>query len=98
MGFYLYDEDGYVADLATTKGLNDLLSYLKGLNIPGLKKFIEDGWDLVPEAIAEELEVVNPPIGEVKETLDALKENLYKCKGIAIISDGVNEGEGVENE
>lgn len=93
MGFYLYDEEGYVDDLGTTKGVNDLLTYLRGLNISGLKKFIEQGWDLVPEALAEELEEVNPPAGEVKDTLEILKGNLYRCRGIAIISDGINEGE-----
>ena len=92
----MYDEKGYVDDLGTTKGTNDLISYLKGLDIPGLKKFLTQGWDLVPEALAEELEAVDPPIGEVKDTLDILKANLYKCKGIAIISDGINEG--AENE
>lgn len=92
MGFYLYDEDGYVDDLGTTKGTNDLLVYLRGLDIPGLKKFLTEGWDLVPEALAEELEEVNAPAGEIRDTLEALKENLYKCKGIAIISDGLNEG------
>lgn len=98
MGFYLYDEDGYVDDLGTNKGVDDLFTYLRGLEIPGLKKFLYEGWDLVPEALAEELEEVNPPVGEIKETLEALKENLYKCKGIAIISDGLNEGEEVANE
>ena len=95
MGFYLYDENGYVDDLGTTKGVYDLMTYLKGLDIEGLKRFIEEGWDIVPEALAEELEAVDPPAGEVKDTLDILRENLYKCKGIAIISDGLNEG--VEN-
>lgn len=92
MGFYLYDEDGYVDDFATIKGANDLFTYLKGLDIPGLRKLVNDGWDVYPEALLEELEEVNPPAGEVKDTLDIFKENLKKCKGIVIISDQINEG------
>ena len=92
MGYYLYDENGYVDDFATTKGASDLMAFLKGLEIPGLQKLVEEGWDLIPEAILEELEDVNPPAGEVKDTLDIFKKNLKKCKGIVIISDGLNDG------
>lgn len=92
MAYQLYDENGYVDDLATTKGLNDMLAYLRGLDIPGLYKLIDEGWDLIPEAILEEFEeYVDPPIGEVKDTIDILKKNLKKCKGIVIFSDGLNE-------
>ena len=93
MAYQLYDENGFVSDLATTKGLNDMLAYLKGLNIPGLNKLIQEGWDLIPEAILEEFEeYVDPPAGEVKDTIDALKKNLKKCIGIVIFSDGLNDG------
>jgi hypothetical protein len=93
MSYQLYDENGFVADLATTKGLNDMLAYLRGLDIPGLNKLIQEGWDLIPEAILEELEeYVDPPAGEIKDTLDILKKNLKKCVGIVIFSDGLNDG------
>ncbi len=98
MGYYLYDEDGYVADVGTTKGLDDMFTYLRGLDLPGLDAFIENGWDLVPEALAEELEVLDPPAGEVKDTIDDLVVNLRKCKGMAIVSDGLNEDPDMEVE
>ena len=93
MAYQLYDENGYVDDLATTKGLNDLLAYLKSTDTPGLNQLIQEGWDLIPEAILEEMEDLEPPAGEVKDTLDQLKKNLKKCVGIVIFSDGLNEAE-----
>ena len=92
MSYQLYDENGYVDDLATTKGLNDMLSYLRGLDKPGLRKLLEEGWDLIPEAILEEFGDIDPPAGEIKDTIDKLKENLKKCVGIVIFSDGLNDG------
>jgi len=98
MTYQLYDENGFIADVGTTKGLSDLWAYLRGLDVPDLDAFIENAWDLVPEAIAEAFEKLDPPVGDIKDTIDALIVSLYQAKGIAIISDGLNEDPDLEVE
>jgi hypothetical protein len=89
MATYVYDENGYIGDFATNKGTKDVFDYLRDLNNPYLQQFIEEGWDIVPEALLETLEELEPPRGDIKITIDVFKETLKKCKGIIIISDGV---------
>ena len=87
-----FDENGYVGDFATNKGQTDFFAYLKGLDDPDLEEFINEGSYLIPEALLEVLGKYDPPRGEIKETMDNFKELLPKCKGIVIISDGLNDG------
>jgi hypothetical protein len=98
MSNQVYDVDGFVDDFATNKGTTDYFNYLRGLNDPYLEKFVEEGWDLVPEALLETLEELDPPRGEIKEVHEKFKESLMKCSGIVIISDGLNDDLDQEGE
>jgi hypothetical protein len=91
MSFCIYDENGYVGDFATTKGTRDYLVYVRGLDIPETLQFVLEGWDVIPEAILEEFEKINPPEGLIKETHDNFLSLLKKCSGIVVLSDGISD-------
>lgn len=91
MSNQVYDENGFVGDFATNKGTYEYLSYLRGLQIDEIEKLIEQGFDVIPEAVLEILSEVNPPAGLIKETHDNFLLLLKECKGVVIISDGLNE-------
>jgi len=91
MSFQIYDEDGYVGDFGTTKGTRDYLSYLRGLDREYLKAFLSEGWDVIPEALLEDLQEVDPPAGVLKETHENFLDLLEKCKGIVVLTDGISD-------
>lgn len=91
MSYQVYDEDGFVGDFATNKGAVDYLSFIRGQEIPELMQLVSEGFDLIPEAIKEELEKVSPPEGLLMDTHKNFLSLLDKCKGIVIISDGIND-------
>lgn len=91
MSYQVYDEFGFKGDFATNKGGYDYLSFLRGLQLADLEKFIEQGFDLVPEAILEVLQEVNPPAGLIEETHNNFMKLLSLCEGMVIVSDGLND-------
>lgn len=91
MSFQVYDERGFQGDFATNTGTYNYFSYLRGLNIDPLKQLIEEGYDVVPAAILETLSEVKMPEGDLKVTHENFLETLELCKGIVIISDGIND-------
>lgn len=91
MSYQVYDEDGFVGDFATTKGAYDYLSYIRGQEVEELAQLVNEGFDTVPEAIKEELEKISPPEGLLMDTHENFLKLLDKCKGVVIISDGVND-------
>jgi hypothetical protein len=89
MGYYLYDGNGYVGDLASNQGMNDLAAFIDQYAGEWLQHFIVEGWvpisaDLIADAAA--LPVPDDPA--VQETVNNLKEMLGRCVDVAIISDG----------
>jgi hypothetical protein len=91
MSYQIYDENGYVADFGTTRGTHDYLAYLRGLDREELMQFVNEGFDIVPEALEENLEDINPPKGDLYTTHENFLNTLSKCKGIVILSDGLND-------
>jgi hypothetical protein len=91
MTFYVYDEDGYKGDFGTNKGAHDYMAYLFGLDREELEDFTRDGYDISPEALLESLKDVNPPKGDITSTHENFLSILEKCKGIVILSNGLND-------
>jgi hypothetical protein len=91
MSYYVYDENGYVGDFATTKGLDDFMKWCETIEDIEVREFAENASHIHPEALHESFEVYDPPEGDIKKTYDNFLSILPKCKGIVIVSDGVNE-------
>lgn len=91
MSYQVYDENGYVGDFATTKGLDDFMKWLQSTEDDDLIDFAENAIYIVPEALAETLVQYQPPLGDIRKTYDNFLELLPKCEGIVMISDGLND-------
>lgn len=91
MSFQVYDERGFRADFATNTGTHNYFSYLRGLSIEALNQLVEEGYDVVPAAILETLSEVSVPEGDLKITHENFLKTLESCKGVVIISDGIND-------
>lgn len=91
MSLQIYDENGYVGDFATTKGAFDYLTYLRGLEQEELAQFLTEGFDLVPEALLEVLEITSVPEGALSDTHANFLSTLRQCEGIVILSDGISD-------
>lgn len=89
MAYYLYDGSGYVGDLATNQGMDDLAAFIDQHGGEWLQHFIEEGWVPVSEdMLTEVLSLPDPEDADLKETWLNLKAMLHQCKDVAIISDG----------
>ena len=90
MGYYLYDARGYVGDLASIHGLQQLSEYVgRTSQVPLVKKFFREGQALVTEDLIAGFRSLHPEDIDVTKTIDNLLQLLVKCDSIAIISDGV---------
>lgn len=90
MGYYLYDARGYVGDLASIYGLEQLSEYVsRASQVPLVKKFFEEGYAPVTEDLIAGFRNLHPEDIDVAQTIDNLLQLLVKCDSIAIISDGV---------
>lgn len=90
MGYYLYDARGYVGDLASIHGLQQLSEYVgRASQVPLVKKFFKEGQALVTEGLIAGFRSLHPEDIDVAKTIDNLLQLLVKCDSIAIISDGV---------
>jgi hypothetical protein len=90
MSYYIYDENGYVGDFATTKGLDDFMKWCEGVEDIDVSGFAEEGMSVYPDALKESLELYDPPEGDIKKTYDNLLKLIPECQGVVIISDGSN--------
>lgn len=89
MSLYLASENGYVADIATATGWDDLSTEVSSKLFGGaLIDFINNGTTENPQEVTMDIVKVLPSIKnvEVKNTLQGLKTALEKCKEIAILS------------
>lgn len=91
MSYQVYDENGYVGDFATTKGMDDFMKWLSSTGDDDLEIFAETSIHIYPMAIKESLAAYDPPLGDIQETYDNFMELLPKCQGIVMISDGLND-------
>ena len=94
MTYQLYDAQGYVGDLATTTGLQELREFVDSQSgAENIKGFLDKGAALVTDELIEELGKL--PLAaatkEVKGTVDTLRQLILLCDVVAIINDGLND-------
>lgn len=102
MSYQLYDIEGFIADVATTKGFGDLRRWVERLNrnkavsnrhlqIAGL---LSQGAALITQELLDEMRgLPTPNDAEVNATLRNLTVELERCDTVAIISNGVKPEE-----
>jgi hypothetical protein len=88
MSFYIYDSNGYVGDLASNKGLNDLAEYIeKHPDADELGKLIKEGYVLKTEQLMEELKLLSAPKdSDIQDSLNNLKTLIEKSSDVIIIT------------
>jgi hypothetical protein len=90
MSYQLYDSNGYVGDLATNTGLDQLSNYLLSFKVKAISKFINQGESLNINRLIKSLKKIPASDDkDIQNTLDNLINLLGKCEEIAIISDGI---------
>jgi hypothetical protein len=89
MSYQLYDINGYVGDIATTQGWEDLSNYILKFGMLEMKDFVNKGFIEISNLAIVRFERLKPKDVDVKITLDNLILLLNKCEDVAIISDGL---------
>jgi hypothetical protein len=88
MGWYIFDSNGYVGDLASNRGLIEMRENLSGKS-GVIDDFFENGCSEELKTLATELQNVKLPRNkDIAETITNLASLVGKCDTIAIISDG----------
>ncbi len=90
MGFYLYDANGYVGDIASNNGLVMMSDYvLSSTDSKPVKELFEDGCTPVTKELIADLKAILCPDKSIMDSILNLADLLGKCDTIAIISDGM---------
>lgn len=79
MSYAVYDEKGYVGDLCSNNGLNELKTAAKDTVLAPL---FENGSMELDEQVKKDIALIDVPV------LDNLKELISKSETVAIITDG----------
>jgi len=89
MGYYIYDSNGYVGDLASITGYHELCDYLIQQN-PKFKTFVEQGYTpIIKESLAEIMNIKLPDDQMIAKTIENFQQLAKKCQDILIVTDGV---------
>jgi hypothetical protein len=96
MSFYIYDSKGYVGDLASNKGLNDLAIYIrKHPDTEELEKLFEEGSILKTDHLMKELSWLGTPKNQdIADTLSNLISLIEKAEDVIIITQNAEMGKG----
>lgn len=90
MTYYIYDEDGYVGDLASGGGLEQLQDFIDLTGGHYLRQlFIQGSASKSPEIEREISALPEPADPDVSSSLVTLKKLVAKCNSVIIITDGV---------
>ncbi len=90
MGFYLYDANGYVGDVASNNGLMMMSDYvLSSTDSKSVKELFKEGCTSVTKELIEDLKSMSCPDKSIMNSILNLADLLGKCDTIAIISDGM---------
>jgi hypothetical protein len=92
MTYVLCDANGFVGDLASITGLDDMQKALKG--DPVLDEFFEFGYYDDIETLKKALADKKSTDPMVNATIENLRQLAAQCEIGAIIWDGVSYGEG----
>ena len=97
MGFALFDDEGYVADVATSGGWAEFAEDGAGTGSE-LDSFINDGWSENLDTLRADLAKVETSSADTEDVLKGLKEAVDHAKGFVILSDGVGGIPGEKQE
>jgi len=90
MGFYLYDANGYIGDIASNNGLMMMSDYiLSSTDSKPVKELFKNGCTPVTKKLIADLKVIRCPDKGIMDSILNLASLLVKCDTIAIISDGM---------
>ena len=90
MGFYLYDANGYVGDVASNNGLMMMSGYvLSSTDSKPVRELFEDGCTPVTKELIADLKAIHCPDKSIMDSIFNLADLLGKCDTTAIISDGM---------
>ena len=85
MGFCLYDVNGYVGDVGTAQGWDDLCAYLATSGSKMGRELARRGFTVAGNDLFD----LEPPQQEdVRSTFENLRELAKKCSELLIVSDG----------
>jgi hypothetical protein len=87
MSYCIYDVNGYVGDLASNKGLDDLWTFLEGKG-KQIDLLIKDGTVNVSKELLKELAKLSATEASIAITLDNLRTLVKKCQDVVIVTDG----------
>lgn len=83
MGYYIYDSDGYVGDLCSNNGLNELKEVM------GKNKILASLFEHGSIDTSDEVDSALNEIDTDDDTVSNFADLARKCKDIIIITDGV---------
>lgn len=89
MGFYLYDVNGYVGDVASNQGLRLLMEFLDKFGNEELRSLSKKGYTDNPKEASEALTKLISEDGDIQATIDNLSMLLARSEEIGIISNGI---------
>lgn len=90
MSYYLYDDDGYVGDVASIGGWGALVHAAEGSN-QSLDAFFETGVTSDTGAVRNALLHLNLPAGDVASTRDNLAHLMLLARGDVVLSEGYTD-------
>ena len=94
MSYYLYDSRGFVGDLASIHGLFEMREFLCGQD-PVFDVFFDLGYSQDLARLILALSVTESDDYVIDDTIVNLRNQLVKCRDIAIINDAVETEEDV---
>lgn len=89
MTYILAGERGYICDLASISGYDDLEKFVDKMpNVMALRELIDDGTTRRIETVKRNIREVLPKVTDinVKKVLEVMLKGLNKCSEVAIIS------------
>jgi len=92
MSYFLANENGHVADFATTSGLTAFRKWVEGgaVGKGALSRFVEDGYTDDPQTLARAIEHV-PASGDNGSLMDTLWSAAEDSTGVLILTDGLGD-------
>ncbi|MGA2917946.1 hypothetical protein [Methanoregula sp.] len=93
MTYYIYDVNGYVGDLASSRGLYGLKEALQGRG-GALEELFENGCIEDINGVIAELKGAKNKNTDVAKTICNLRALVKRCDSIIIITDGVGLDDG----
>jgi hypothetical protein len=90
MGYYLYDANGYVGDLASNNGLTQMSKYVFSVtSSKPIHKLFEEGYSPVTDELITDFKAIYCNDKDIAITIENLIDLLSKCDTVAIISNGI---------